>query len=249
MQDRIVKYFENEEAVYLSEAPDLTWEEARKKYPRLTKGWHELCHLSPTVRLEFLRDYWVNALPYSPQLYAFVDRFFAKVDEIGMVAAKGGIFLTYSMKEDKTFFLGGPPLVDQEIEGAMRSLDFSLPQDFRQFFRIHNGFFRGGDTGIFSIGVLVGEAERFISLEQSLTMGNQSISSVSLLPFYRSFGLDVYQCFYQDWYPDGGVGNVLCSLGEGTISDYRTKDKGRESLAFPSFIEWLMFYMEDVDVQ
>ena len=75
MQDQIVKYFENEEAVYLSESPDLTWEEAHKKFPRLTKGWHELCHLSPTVRLEFLRDYWVNALPYSSQLYAFVDRF------------------------------------------------------------------------------------------------------------------------------------------------------------------------------
>ena len=166
-----------------------------------------------------------------------------------MVAAKGGIFLTYSMKESKTFFLGGPPLLDQEIEGAIGRLDFSFPQDFRQFFRIHNGFFKGGDTGIFSIGVLLEEAERFISLEQPLKMGNQTISSASLLPFYRSFGLDVYQCFYQDWYPDGGVGNVLCSLGEGTISDYCTKDKERESLAFPSFIEWLMFYMEDVDVQ
>ncbi len=249
MQDQIGKYFENKKAVYLSEAPNLTWEEAQKGFPCLTKGWYELCHLSSIVRLEFLRDYWVNALPYSPQLYAFVDRFFAKVEEIGMVAAKGKIFLTYSMKANKSFFLGEPPLMDQEIKGAVRILDISLPQDFLQFFRVHNGFFKGGDTGIFSIGVLVKEAERFKSLNQSLMIGNQLISSSALLPFYRPFGLDVYQCFYQDWHPDGGVGNVLCSLSEGTISDYRTKDKGREHLAFHSFIEWLMFYMEDVDVQ
>ncbi|MCB1106920.1 MAG: SMI1/KNR4 family protein [Chlamydiia bacterium] len=245
MQDRIVEYFENEEIVSLSDSPGSSWEEAKKKAPRLTKSWYELSQLDGVVRLEFIRDYWINALPYSPQTYAFVDRFFAGVAEVGMVGAPRGLFLTYSMKKGKTFYLGGPPLVDQEILSLQEEMDISLPDDFLQFYRIHNGFFKGGDTGIFSSGVLVEEGKRFKELRQTLKMGNQVISTESLLPFYRSFDLDVYQCFYSDWYPDGGVGNVLCSLSEGVVSDYRSKERGREYLAFPSFVEWLMFYLEE----
>ncbi|MCB1109902.1 MAG: hypothetical protein KDK64_02890 [Chlamydiia bacterium] len=245
MQEEIVKYFEKEEATFLSKVPKLSWEKAQKTFPRLPKGWFELSRLDSGVRQEFLRDYWINALTYSPQLYAFVDRFFATVEETEIVVSKGGVFLVYGLKKGRTFFLGGPPLTDQEVGAMVNQVDFPVPQDFKQFFRIHNGFFKKGDTGIFSSGVLVEEGQRFRDLNQGLKMGNQTLTTGSLLPFYRSFGLDVYQCFYQDWYPDGGVGNVLCSLSEGRISDYRIKDRGRDDLAFPTFIEWLMFYMED----
>ncbi len=246
MQEQIVQYFEKEKMIPLSESPDLKWDEAQKEVPRLTKGWFELSRLEPSIRLEFIRDYWFNALPYIPTFRAFIDRFFAKVEEVGMVAATSGIFLTYSLIGRSEFFLGGPPLIDDEIDTLRGQIDFPLPEDFLKFFRIHNGFFKGGDTGIFSSGVLVEEAQRFKELEVPLKLGTEKIASDLLLPFYRSFGLDVYQCFYSDWYPDGGVGNVLCSLGEGTISDYRTREKGRDYLAFSSFLDWLTFYMEEV---
>lgn len=246
MQEHIAQYFEKEKMIPLSESPKLKWEAAKKDAPRLTKGWFELSKLEPSIRLEFIRDYWFNALPYVPSFRAFIDRFFAKVDEIGMVSVTSGVYLTYSMKGRAEFFLGGPPLVDDEIEALKELIDFPLPEDFLKFFRIHNGFFKGGDTGISSSGVLVEEAQRFKELEITLKLGNETVSPDLLLPFYRSFGLDVYQCFYKEWYPDISVGNVLCSLSERTISDYRTREKGRDYLAFPSFLDWLTFYMEEV---
>ncbi|NRA90255.1 MAG: hypothetical protein HRU43_03910 [Simkaniaceae bacterium] len=249
MQAQIIKYFENQNPQILSENPPSSWEVAKKEFPRLTKGWYELATIQDEVRQEFLRDYWINALPYSPQLYAFVDRFFAKVVETEIVAIKGGIFLTYGMRDEKGFYLGGPPLSDVEVSASLNPLEFPFPSDFLRFFRIHNGFFKGGDTGILSIGVMIEEADRFRSLDLRLKMGRNAISTASLFPFYRSFGLDVYQCFYQDWYPDGGVGNVLCSLSEETVSDYHLKETGNDQLAFPSFLEWLMFYMEDISGQ
>ncbi|MDN3509528.1 MAG: hypothetical protein P0S93_05925 [Candidatus Neptunochlamydia sp.] len=60
--------------------------------------------MEPSICLEFIRDYWFNALPYIPTFRAFIDRFFAKVEEVGMVAATSGIFLTYSLTERSEFF-------------------------------------------------------------------------------------------------------------------------------------------------
>ncbi len=210
MQHHIVQYFEKDEMISLSESPDLRW--AKKKAPRLTKGWFELSKLEPMIRLEFIRDYWFNPLPYVPIFRAFLDCFFTGVEEVGIVAVKNAIYLTYSLRGRREFFLGDPPLVDDEIAILKRQIDFPLPEDFLKFFRIHNGFLKGGDTGIYSSGVLAEEAERFKELESPLKLGSEVVSPDLSLPFYRSFGLDVYQCFYKDWYPDGEVGNVLCSL-------------------------------------
>ncbi|WP_194848210.1 hypothetical protein [Candidatus Neptunochlamydia vexilliferae] len=297
MQKEIIQYFKEGEMIPLSES-NFTWEEAHEKVPRLTKGWFELSKLEPTIRLEFTRDYWFNALPFDPHVHAFIDRFFGGVSEVGMVAAipkhiqepgicesqrprfssteavpyprdrgdaegvkdgdagagknrsldefgyKGAIYLSYSLKERSEFFLGGPPLVDEEISNMGEQIDFPLPEDFLQFFRVHNGFFKGGDTGIFSSGVLVEERERFRTLETPLILGGEAVPGEALFPFYRSFDSAVYQCFYKEWYPDGAAGNVLCSLGEGTISDYRTSQQG--SLAFRTFLDWLAFYVEGI---
>lgn len=247
MQNKIAKYFENDEGVILSIEDGLDWPQARQSYPCLPKGWFELSRLEGQVRQEFLRDYWINALPYSPQLYAFIDRFFSRVLETAVVSSKRGVFMVYALKGN--LMMGGPPLKDEEIKGIVSQIDFSLSEHFLQFFRIHDGFFRAGDTGIFSSSVLVEEGERFRNLNQTLKMGNHTLTTASLLPFYRSFGLDVYQCFYQDWYPDREVGNILCSLTERTVSDYRSKDERERGLAFPGFLEWLMFYMEDIEAE
>lgn len=241
MEERISQYFEGEETIFLSELKGLSFEEGKKKAPRLTKGWHELCQLEDDIRFELIRDYWFNALPIISTFRAFIDRFFAKVEKVGMISTKLGIFMTYTLKDRLECFFGGPPLIDEEIEALKGQIDFSLPEDFCRFYRIHNGFFKGGDTGVYSSGVLVEEAQRFKQMGHLLSLGAQKVSTDLLLPFYRSFGLDVYQCFYKEWYLDEGMGNVLCSLTEETISD-----PNRDPMAFPTFLEWLTFYMEEV---
>ncbi|MCB1085015.1 MAG: SMI1/KNR4 family protein [Chlamydiia bacterium] len=247
MKKRIFKYFKDEKPISLSDEPGLSWEEALNRCPRLTKPWYELSRLEPMVRFEFVRDYWINALPYHPQTLEALDRFFAGVDEIAMIGVKSGVYTTYSMKGEAPFFMGGPPLKDDEIEGLKEAIDFPLPEDFLKFYRIHNGFLKAGDTGVFSSGVLIEEAGRFQTLGVELKSGNKKARADSFLPFYRSFGLDVYQCFYEEWATDAGVGNVLCSLSEKAFSESPITRDGERSLAFPTFTEWLSFYLEDIE--
>lgn len=247
MQNKIIEHFENDDVMLLTQEKFSTLEKAHEKIPRLTKGWYELSKLEPVIRFEFLRDYWINALnPIPPTFLPQIDRFFARVKDTEILAVKGAVYIAYI--EEKTVFLGGAPLTHEETEEMKRQLDFPIPWFFQKFYRIHNGFFKLGDTGIFSAGVLVEEAKRFKTIESPLMMGNLEIYPEALLPFYRSFGLDVFQCFYKDWYPDEEVGNVLVSLREQTVSDYRSREKGRDALAFPAFLEWLNFYLEDIDI-
>ena len=101
MEERITQYFEDDEIIFLSELTDLSFEEGKKKAPRLTKAWHELCQLEGEIRFELIRDYWFNALPVIPTFRAFIDRFFAKVEEVGIISTKLGIFMTYTLKDSK----------------------------------------------------------------------------------------------------------------------------------------------------
>lgn len=221
MQDQIAKYFKNKKLIFLSERPELSWKEAQKVVPSLTKSWFELSKLGAAIRLEFIHDYWIKTFPYSPQLYGFIDRFFAGVKEVGMIAVNEAVYLTYCVGKD--FFFGRAPLVDREIAKLTEEIDFPFPEDFLKFYLIHNGFFRGGDRGVFSSTVLKTEAQRLKSFDEHL------------LPFYHSLRLDAYQCFCRDWRPDVGIGNVFYSL-----SDSRKEAKR----GFPSFTEWLIDYLD-----
>jgi hypothetical protein len=244
MKDSIAKHFGGNEVIFCHEKPELKWEEAIEMCPQLSKGWFELSKLNSNVRLEFIRDYWINSLPYLPHVYAFLDRFFSQVKEVGIVSAKGHVYMTYA--KETAFFIGGPPLVDAEIDNFKGNFNFPFPVDYLQFFRVHNGFSKGGDTGIFPLKDLFDEAKKVQSRKLTLMCGSEMVDPQELFPFYRSFGLDKYQCFYKGWYVDGEVGNVLCALSEGTISDFRMRNKGEETLAFSTFLDWLIFYLEDV---
>ncbi|MCB1067375.1 MAG: SMI1/KNR4 family protein [Simkania sp.] len=244
----VIDYFTGDggyhDAISLQDAPELSWEKAKEKTPNLPKGWWELSKLDPGVKLEFIRDYWFNALPYQPHVYHFLDTFFAGVLEVGVFLAQKRenspyeAFFTYRLKD--RLYLGRPPLLEKEIEKFKRSISYPLPDDFLNFFRIHNGFAKGGDSGIFSSGALEEERKWFMQAQEGFFLGEKSVDPELLLPFYRSFGLDIYQCFYKDWYPDGEVGNVLCSLSDRAISSW----KEDETLAFPTFLDWLVFYLE-----
>ena len=68
-----------------------------------------------------------------------------------------------------------------------------------------------------------------------------------LIPFYCSFGRKNYQCFYLKWVPLNQVGNVWYSPGRGKIAELGGMETWVEHLAFPTFLDWLMFYLETLE--
>lgn len=248
----VIEYFSQQKRFHLviplHAEKEMSWEKARAFAPSLPKGWWEFSKLEEGVKLEFMRDFWFNALPYLPHIYHFLDGFFAKVKELGVYLAQkneGGpftVFLSYSLQG--RFFLGNPPLLEKEIERVKRKTAFPLPRDFLNFLRVHNGFTKGEDKGVFSTFDL-SEEEKFFrqrleGIPEGISLGEEIVPHKKLFPFYKSFALDIYQCFYKDWYPDGEVGNVRCLLSEKMI----LSSKEEKTVAFPSFLDWLIFYLE-----
>ncbi len=113
---------------------------------------------------------------------------------------------------------------------------------------IHNGFSKTTDTGIISTRMMPLVYERFLSLidkdNPPLTTKGKSVNPRSLIPFYESFGMPFYQCFWKDWYPENEMGNVYYSGSAHTISDPENGDLSGDSMAFPTFLDWLFFYLE-----
>jgi len=214
MREGLHKYFSGGEVALYHNHPELQWEAASALTPSLSKGWFELSKLDGAIRLEFIRDYWINALPNFPHVFAFLDRFFAGVKEVGIVGHQGDVYMTYECKH--AFFMGGLPLVDREIEALKRQFDFPLPQDYLQFFRIHNGFSKSEDLGVLP--------------SHSLKMAD----SGEHFPFYRASKPEIYQCFKND----EEVSNSCCSLEGGKI--FATEERN----SFHSFLDWLNAYME-----
>jgi hypothetical protein len=222
----------------------LSWNKAYEMSPALPKGWWELSQLKEGVALEFTHDFWVNHLPYLPHIYHFLDSFFSKIKEIEVVLIQKegkGLFRPFIVyKLQNRIYFGAPPIVEKEAERLKRAIEFPLPEDFFSFLEIHDGFFKKGDTGVFPSYALSRENMQFQHMQQGLKLKGKPIDPHLLFPFYRSFGLDVYQCFYKDWYPDGEMGNVLCSLSEQIVSSWTEE----QTLAFSSFLDWLIFYLE-----
>ena len=81
--------------------------------------------------------------------------------------------------------------------------------------------------------------------EPLISPEGEVIDLKKLIPFYESFGMPVFQCFYSDWYPEQEMGNVYYSGLTQTISDLKLPLS--ESLAFPTFLDWLLFYLEKVE--
>jgi hypothetical protein len=56
-----------------------------------------------------------------------------------------------------------------------------------------------------------------------------------------------YQCFWAEWYPEQEMGNVYYSGESKTISDVFGSFSSSETMAFTTFTDWLMFYLERID--
>lgn len=249
--------------IALGQSP-LTWEEVKEKAPGICKGWFELSHLEKEARLEFTEQFWESKLCLFPKFCHFLENFFKDIDDIGVCLTQKTFDqpfepqLIYTLKGNVGYFRGHPPAKDEDIE--LLNAQFpgtTFPQDYIAFMQVHNGFHKSTDiTGITPLERMRESYESFQGYFEKndilFTKSQVMIDPSRLIPFYTSFGMPFFQCFYMDWYPEQEMGNVYCSINTKTVSDTtETADSWAnaqgESLSFPYFYEWLKFYLEKIE--
>lgn len=237
---------------------DLTWEAVKKMAPHLCRGWFELSHLPTKDRIDFTFEFWLTKLPYHPLLNKFLDIFFNSIDDIAIFltqAHDNELFeaqLVYSLSENSGFFHGYPPAMEEEILALQKDFpDYILPNDYLSFLRIHNGFAKLTDTGIMKSEDMKTTYENFQKMLKNedpiITSSGNTVNPASLIPFYKSFGMPFFQCFWGEWYHENEMGNVYYSGVSKTISDCTKTDFHVETMAFETFIDWLIFYLEKIN--
>ena len=242
-----------QEVLILSENRRADWAEISEKNPDLPRGWFELSRISPEERIEFVRDFWFDLLPFNPVAYpSFVD-FFSRLDDIAIVIARqeegSQAEMVYSLADNSAFFRGLPPGGDEDLREMKSEIGVPLPRDYLSFLRIHNGFGKLSEMGVLRMEEIVDARRRtsdlVLSGEKTIRSRGRTVDPASLIPFYEAYGLSSFQCFFADWYPGSEMGNVYLSGIDYTISD----TKGwAENLAFPTFLEWLAYYLEGMNV-
>jgi hypothetical protein len=116
---------------------------------------------------------------------------------------------------------------------------------------MHDGFCKTTDcTGVIASECVSKEYEKLQDFLQKqnpmITDKGTEVNPKTLIPFYKSFGMPFYQCFWSEWYPEQEMGNVYYSGVDKTISDISSQI-GSESMAFATFIDWLIFYLERIE--
>lgn len=242
----------------LHEAPDIDWDSLRQTIPKLCRGWHELAHLSAEDRIEFTHDYWLSKLPYRAELTAFLDKFFSTLDDIGIFITQRKVddpfeaTLVYSLKDNSGFYRGAPPVDEKELIQLEKDFpDIIFPKDYLSFLQIHNGFCKTTDsTGISSAERMKPNYEALQEYLQQvdgiISTKGREVNPKKLIPFYESFGMPFFQCFWGEWYPEQEMGNVYYSGLTNTISNVEDNDFGPKNMAFVSFSDWLIFYLEKI---
>jgi hypothetical protein len=244
--------------IALHDEPSLTWELVLDMAPSIPRGWFELSKLAPACRVEFIRDYWMSKLPYNLKFSNFLNTFFEDLEDVKIYLTQQ-VFaepfhpeLVYSQKGNGGFFHAGVPCSETYLIELCKSFpSFTFPIDYLAFLRIHDGFSKYTDTGLMKTSSLLEtyqSFQAFLALQDPLmNSANELINPKNLVPFYESFGLHCYQCFYSDWYPEQEMGNIYYSGIEHSLSDMQHRSLWTENLAFPTFLDWLLFYLKGVD--
>lgn len=244
------------QVIALHESPDLKWDTISNLAPFLPRGWYELSRLPLEDRIEFTHEYWQSKLGASAHLERRLNEFFENLDEIGIYITQAkergpfDVHMVYSLKAAAGFFHGGPPATDETIDTLIKRFGhINFPSDYLAFLHIHDGLSKYTDTGLIKSRDMAQVYQRFQHLlaeEMLVRPDGEVIDPESLIPFYESFGLHCYQCFYADWYPEEEMGNVYFSEYDRSISNFLDLQSFEESLAFPTFVGWLIFYLEDI---
>ena len=80
--------------------------------------------------------------------------------------------------------------------------------------------------------------------EEQIKSDGRFVDPKSLIPFYQCYQKQAFQCFFAEWFPLGEMGNVYYSGLDNQISNYHNISNASETLAFKSFLDWLIFYMD-----
>lgn len=239
--------------IFLSESKE-SWEGAKAMCGDLPRGWYELSRLPVIDRISFTRDFWMDRLPYHPSFIKFAPEFFFRLDDVGVVLSresKGAPWIAemvYSLKENRSFFRGLPPCQKEDLEDLKAVLNLTLPRDYLSFLEIHDGFGKLSELGLLKAKQVISVREKLIdavlSNERPLMQGGRVVDPSLLIPFFTSFGTESYQCFFADWYPGNEMGNVYLSGIDYTVSECSDRKEWSDQLAFPTFLDWMAFYME-----
>jgi hypothetical protein len=254
MNDLVRHYFRDGRfhcVVAVHEDENASWE---KLSPLLPRGWFELSRLTAEDRVEFTRGFWNATLPYLSRTEKPFGRFFDDLSDVCVMLIqekeKGpfSALLIYELADKTGFFWGEPPAgVVEVLQGRTAVAPHQLPADYSTFFKIHNGFGKADDTGLLPIEEIGPRREALraqLGERTPLTLNNEVVNRDYLIPFYQSYGQDAYQCFYADWYPEQEMGNLYYSGIEQTLSNPKSPGSAAEKMAFPTFLDWLAFYLE-----
>lgn len=247
------------QVIDLNEAHGFSWAEIEKMTPHLCKGWFELSRLPQKDRIEFTREFWLSKLLFTPTLQKSIDQFFQSVDEIAIFLVQKKFddpyeaHMIYSLKNNRGFFRGACGAKEPELEKFKREFTgWIFPKDYLGFLEVHNGFSKTTDSGIFSTNEMRDRFDQFQALVTTkdgvlTTLDELPVDPISLAPFYASFGMPFFQCFWSEWYPESEMGNVYYSGVTNTISILASKTTSVDNMAFPNFTDWLMFYLETIE--
>lgn len=238
----------------LQEQTTWDWGGAHSRAPTLPRPWFELSRLSAAERIEFVSALWLDRLPYHPSSYPVLLQFFQRLDDIGIILHRQSkeepfmVEMIYSLADNSSFFRGLPPCKEEDVNRLKSIASLELPRDFQAFLHIHHGFGKLSELGLLRADAMLEARERIADLlmtaELPVRAGAHLVDPHSLIPFYEAFGLASYQCFYADWYPSSEMGNVYFSGIDYTISDITDRKTWAEHLAFPTFLEWFVYYLE-----
>lgn len=244
--------------ISLGGSTELGWEKISAMIPNFPKGWYELARLPVKDRIEFTRDFWLESLPYKHGFSEFIQDFFSQVDDIRVFLTQKltdspfEAFFVYSMSGNSSFYRGALPASEEDLQTVQKLYpDLILPSDYTAFLRIHNGFWKTTDsTGIaptYQLQELKVRFEKSLPVQDLLkTSSGAIVNPATLVPFYESFGMPFFQCFWTEWYPEEEMGNVYYCADTQTILFQGQNEASLENMSFPSFLDWLMFYLERI---
>ncbi len=245
--------------IALQDSPDISWETINKITPNVPKGWFELSQLPVRDRIEFTLEFWLSKFPYHPHINSLTS-FFAALDDIGIFIFQKKFDdsfetqMVYSLSNNRGFYRGFINATDENILDLQKLFPgIILPEDYLSFLQIHNGFCKATDcSGVISTLQMNKQYKEFQAIlekqGQVTTKSGKVVNPKTLIPFYESFGMPFYQCFWAEWHPEE-IGNVYYSGSDNTISNPLTKNTGSlEQMAFPTFTDWLLFYLEQIEV-
>lgn len=246
------------EVLILNDRKDLSYEDVSKLSYNLPRGWYELSRVSSEDRVDFTRDFWLDRIPYHPRAHPIIFEFFERLDDVAVVLTKKmedepmDAELVYSLEDNSSFFRGLPPCSDSDVQQLHGEIKANLPRDYLSFLRIHNGFGKLSEMGVLEIQELADAKRRVLELllkaDKRIQTDGRGVDPGSLIPFFEALGLSSFQCFYTDWYPGSEMGNIYLSGIDYSISELGDKKAWVENLAFPSFTEWLTYYLQGMNL-